>query len=120
MKTPTVWIIKEQMLRGEISPVAMDYSPAMEFGDIQFVTQFDMPLYNKSQVQGSWDRDVAVFVEKYDPEQDFVVCTGQPMAIFAVGHSLGIAQKAPRFLVWRREEGKYRVVNFAPLPPVVV
>ncbi len=111
-KTPTVWIIKEQMVRGEIHPIPMDYSAAMEYGDLEFITRHDMPMYPKSSVQEQWNRDVANFSIKYNPETDFVVTTGQPMAIFAVGWVLGSMGKSPRFLVWRREENRYRVVEF--------
>lgn len=112
MKTPTVWIIKEQMIRGEIHPIPMDYTPAMQFGDIEFITKHDMPMYGKSQVQEFWNRDVVDFVKKYDPLDDYIITTGQPMAICAVGFALGQAGKCPRFLVWKREEGRYRAVNF--------
>lgn len=111
-ENPTVWIIKEQMLRGEICPIPIDYTPAMEFGDIEFITHHDMPLYGKSSVQEHWNRDVVNFAKKYDPNRDFIITTGQPMAILAVGFVLGQEGKCPRFLVWRREENRYRVVNF--------
>lgn len=112
MSNPIVYIIKEQMIRGEIHPIPMDYSPAMVFGDIEFITHHDMPLYGKSQVQEFWNRDVANFAKKYDEQHDYIICTGQPMAILAVGYALGLEDKCPRFLVWRREENKYRIVNF--------
>ena len=107
-----VWIIKEQVMRGDTGPIVMDYSAAMEFGELEFITSHDMPLYGKSAVQDIWNKDVHRFVREYDPLHDYVVTTGQPAAIFGVGWALGAAQKPPRFLVWRREEGRYRVVNF--------
>jgi len=107
-----VWIIKEQTIRGDTGPIVMDYSAAMEFGELEFITNHDMPLYGRSSVQDMWNKDVHRFVREYDPATDFVVTTGQPTAIFATGWALGAAQKAPRFLVWRREENRYRVVNF--------
>lgn len=112
MKTPQVYVIKEQMTRGEIGPVPMDYSKAMEYGDLRFITTHDMPLYGRSSVQEQWNRDVMEFVDNYDPLRDFVITTGQPMAIFSVGYAMGRAGKTPRFLVWRREENRYRIVNF--------
>lgn len=114
MKNPKVWIIKEQMIRGETSPIPMDYSAAMEFGDLEFITHHDMPLYGKSSVQETWNRDVQEFVHQYDAIRDFVITTGQPMAIMCVGFAMGRASKIPRFLVWRREENRYRIVNFDP------
>lgn len=107
-----VWIIKEQVIRGNTGPIVMDYSAAMQFGELEFITTHDMPLYGRSSVLDMWNEDVQRFVEQYDEFEDYVVTTGQPTAIFAVGWALGVAQKTPRFLVWRREEGKYRVVNF--------
>ena len=111
MKRPTVWIIKEQSVRSSTGSEAMDYSPAMAYGEIEFITHQDMPLYPRSSVQMNWDLDVAVFVRQYDPLTDFIITTGSPTAIFAVGHQLGLAGKAPRYLVWRREENRYRVLD---------
>ena len=111
-KTPTVWVIKEQVIRGDTGPVVMNYSAAMEFGELEFITTHDIPLYGKSWVQDSWNKDVHDFVTDYNESTDFIVTTGQPTAIFVVGWVLGAAHKTPRFLVWRREENRYRVVNF--------
>lgn len=111
MKSPTVWVIKEQSVRNSTGSEAMDYSPAMTYGEIQFITSHDMPLHPRSSTQLNWDLDVASFVRNYDPATDFIVTTGQPTAIFAVGHRLGAAGKAPRYLVWRREENRYRVLD---------
>jgi len=92
----------------------MDFSPAMEFGDLEFITVHDIPLYGKGVVMDQWNEDVASFVEKYDPMRDFIVTTGQPLAIFMVGYALAMSKKRPRFLVWRREENRYKVVNLDP------
>jgi hypothetical protein len=112
----TVWIIKEQVRRGDTGPMVMDYSPAMEYGELEFITRHDMPLYGRSSVQDVWNDDVIRFVKEYDEANDYIVATGQPSAIFAVGWALGMAGKTPRFLVWRREENRYRVVNFDGSP----
>ena len=107
-----VWIVKEQVIRGDTGPIVMDYSAAMEYGGLEFITTHDMPLYGRSSVQDMWNQDVQRFAQEYDELNDYVVTTGQPTAIFAVGWALGAAGKTPRFLVWRREENRYRVVNF--------
>lgn len=111
----TVWVIKEQMLRGgDTGPAPMNFTPAMEWGDIEFVTRHDIPLYGRGSVQEQWNQDVQDFVAKYQPMHDYVICTGQPMAICAIGFALGQKGKTPRFLVWRREENRYRAVNLDP------
>ena len=114
MKRPVVWIVKEQSVRNSTGSEAMDYSPAMAYGEIQFITHNDMPLYPRSSIQMNWDLDVASFVQNYDPMTDFIITTGQPTAIFAVGYQLGLAEKTPRYLVWRREENRYRVLDNSP------
>lgn len=109
MLKPTVWVIKEQVSQGN----AMDYSPAMFYGDIKFVTRSDIPLHPRSSVQLTWDNDVKTFVNEYNEDTDFIVATGQPTAIFAVGHALGLADKSPRYLVWRREDNRYKVLDLS-------
>jgi len=110
--TPTVFVVKEQVMRGELGPTPMDYSPAMQFGDLVFITTHDMPMYGNSNVMASWKKSVQEFAEAYNPEIDLIITTGQPTAIFGVGWALGRVGKIPRFLVWRREENRYRVANF--------
>ena len=109
---PTVFIIKEQARRTDTGNEPMDYSPAMVYGDIEFVTKTDLPSYPNSSIQVNWNDAVADFVNKYDSERDLIITTGQPTAIFAVGHALGLAGKSPRFLMWRREENRYRVLDY--------
>lgn len=109
MKKPTVWVVKEQMSQGNV----MDYSPAMYYGDIEFITHADIPLHPRSSVQLTWDRDVAKFVTEYNEDADFIIATGQPTAIFAVGHALGLAGKSPRYLVWRREDNRYKALDLS-------
>ena len=109
---PKIFIVKEQMIRGETGPIPMDYTPAMEYGDIEFITTHDLPMYGRSSVLDAWMEDVARFCRIYDPAHDFIVTTGQPMAIFMIGWMLARFNKTPHFLVWRREENRYRAVHF--------
>jgi len=111
MNKPIVWACKEQVTRGALGPVAMDYSPAEGYGELRFITRTDLPFHGDSTIRNVWCDDVQTFVEQYNPETDYVITTGQPAAIFAMGFALGRANKTPRFLVWRREDNCYRVLN---------
>lgn len=111
---PKVWVVKEQVLRNATGASAMDYSPAMFYGDIEFITRNDMPLHPNSSIRTVFEDDVKKFVDSYDPSRDFIITTGQPTAIFAVGYALGKSGKPPRYLVWRREENRYRVLDSQP------
>jgi len=110
---PTVFVVKEQLRRNATGSEPMDLSPAMAYGDIEFITRSDMPLYPNSSIQSAWTEDVQKFAAKYDQKADFIIAIGQPTAIFAVGHALGLLAKTPRFLVWRREDNQYRVLETA-------
>ena len=111
MNTPKVWIVKEQMRRTEIGTEPMDYSAASPYGEICFITRHDMPAYPKSSVAMQWYKDVKEFTQRYDASRDFIVATGQPTAIFNLGWLLGMAGKLPRYLIWRREDNRYQVVD---------
>lgn len=111
MSKSTVWACKEQVTRTSIGATAMDYTPAEAYGELKFITRTDLPGHADSSVRRVWEDDVASFVEQYDPETDYIITTGQPAAIFAMGWALGRVQKTPRFLVWRREDNHYRVLN---------
>jgi hypothetical protein len=106
-KRPTVWVLKEQMRSAEHAARTMDYTPAMKFGDLRFVTEFDPPLHPHSTVYANWERAVSDFCHEFDETRDFIICTGQPTAIFMIGFHLANWGKKPQFLVWRRQDGQY-------------
>lgn len=111
MREPIVWACKEQVTRSAVGPIAMDYSPAEGYGELRFITRTDMPMHASATIREVWEEDVAVFVAQYDPATDYIITTGQPTAIFAIGWALGKAGKTPRFLVWRREDNHYRILD---------
>lgn len=113
MNKSTVWACKEQVTRNGVGVAAMDYSPAECYGQLKFITRTDLPLHAESTIRDVWADDVQAFVEQYNPETDYIITTGQPTAIFAMGFALGRVNKVPRFLVWRREDNHYRVLNLS-------
>lgn len=114
-RKPIVWVIKEQVRRGVTGPEPMDYTPAMRYGDIEFITQYDLPLHPNGSLAANWWQAVKDFTHSFDPKQDFIVATGQPMAMVLIGYVLGVMRVEPTFLVWRREENKY-----IPYTPAVI
>lgn len=91
----------------------MDYTPAYQYGDVRFITESDLPLHRDSTVAKNWLMDVLKFAKEFDVETDYIVLTGQPLAIYMVGALLAGLDKCPKILVWRREQGQY--VVFDPL-----
>lgn len=111
MSKPTVWACKEQVTRNAVGVSAMDYSPAEAYGELKFITRTDLPFHADSTIRTVWEDDVNKFITEYNPNTDYIITTGQPAAIFAMGYALGRVNKMPRFLVWRREDNAYRVLN---------
>lgn len=107
MSRPSVWVIKEQVRRQDVGSVPIDYTPAMKYGDVQFITEFDLPTHPSSTVAKRWHEAVRNFLHKYDESADWIILTGAPLSIFMVGALIGAANVAPRILVWRREQGAY-------------
>jgi hypothetical protein len=105
-KRPTVWVLKEQM-RGGDTRAPFDYTPAYKFGDLQFVTDFDLPIHGGSSLAREWHKNVDHCIGKMDAERDFVILTGQPLAMFTFGMKLTFSNTFPRVLVWRREQNEY-------------
>jgi hypothetical protein len=109
-RRPTVWVLKEQMVSG--SP--MDYSAAYEYGDVEFITDFDPPVgRTRSTIGAQWRQAVLRFIDSVDSENDYIILTGAPLAIFMCGLIMAQAGIMLKILVWRREQGKY--VVFDPL-----
>jgi hypothetical protein len=102
-----VFIVKEQVRRDATGPVPMDYTPAFKYGDVEFITSFDLPLHQNGTLTGVWMKDVRKFLQRFDPENDWIVLTGSPLAIFIVGLLMGRSEKIPRILVWKREIDQY-------------
>lgn len=109
---PKVWAIKEQVKTTSAGAVPMDYSAAYEYGDLEFITDMDPPLH-PGTVRLEWERQVLRFLKVFDPDRDYVILTGSPLAIFLVGQLLGGIEhlRRPRVLVWRREQSRYVVFN---------
>lgn len=107
-RKPIVWVLKEQVMSTPNGPVPMDYTAAMRFGEIQFITEYDPPAHPGSSLREQFDRSLEKFVGTFDPQNDFIVPTGSPLAIVSLGRVLGRRFTAPfRVLVWRREQQRY-------------
>lgn len=103
---PKVWVVKEQVRSTGNGPVPVDYTAAYQYGDVEFITEFDLPPRNGS-LSDEWYKQVLRFVDAYDAKRDHIVLTGSPLAIFLVGFIMGSLRVEPRLLIWRREHNIY-------------
>lgn len=87
----------------------MDYTPAYKYGNIEFITNFDPPLVIRgSTVSHQWYSKMMAVIAKFDPEEDYLILTGSPLAIFMAGVLFAkLGSAPPKVLVWRRESNSY-------------
>jgi hypothetical protein len=111
MNRPKVWVLKEQVKQGTNGPVPIDYSPAYKFGDVQFITDFDLPARTNGTIVEQWVQKVSRCIDQMDTSRDYILLTGAPLAMFIFGLFCSMANIAPRILVWRREQGEYVVFD---------
>lgn len=102
---PTVWVLKEQLRGGDARQV-FDYTPAYKFGDIKFITDFDLPIHPGSSLAREWHKNVDWAIGQMDAS-DYLVLTGQPLAIYTLGAKMEAAGVSLEILVWRREQNEY-------------
>lgn len=108
---PIVWVLKEQVKSSASGITPMDYTAALKFGDLQFMTDFDIPLHHSSSVADEWFKAISRVVKVFDQERDYIILTGQPLAMFICGQMFQSAGIRPRILVWRRQQEMYVVYN---------
>jgi hypothetical protein len=105
---PTVWVVKEQVVRGATGPTPMDYTPAYKYGDVKFITDHDFPITRgPSGLKEAWHRKVRQFLYSMNSEHDYLVLTGSPFSIFLIGFVCAMCERAPKVLIWRRESNEY-------------
>lgn len=109
---PTVWVVKEQVMRGPTGPVPMDYTAAYEYGDVEFITETDFPTTRgPSALKLHWHERVKAVMHEMSND-DFIVLTGGPLSIFLIGFVLGVfGELTPTLLIWNREQSKYVPVS---------
>ena len=115
MGQPKVWVIKEQSRRRDVGSAVMDYTPAMEFGELRFITEFDLPLHPRSTIAAEWAKNVNKFMTDFDPSVDSIILTGHTLSIFLIGMIMSIAHPGapPKVLIWKGDQGRYILFDSA-------
>lgn len=111
MKTPTVYVVQDNGNK--------NLTPAMGFGTIKVLANRDLPCFGDNTHAL---RRVREGLKDYDPETDFIILTGDPLLILAVGGFITEAHGKVRCLKWDRQNEKYLFVemqlgrNLNPMP----
>ena len=117
MKRGVVWVLQESIIPGS-NGVPMDYSAAERFGDVQFVLTVEPSKHDNSTINEHVAAELARMAMLYREDEDHIVLTGSPIAIFMAGAALAAAGKAPRALVWNRKTASYHPATLPTAAPV--
>ena len=90
-----IWVVQEGK---------NDYSPAEEYGEVNFVTKADLRPINGSQNE-QVEHDIKKFLASYVPMADFILPSGNPMVVVLLVMSLPFGHH--RFLKWDKRRGIY-------------
>lgn len=109
-KRGTVWVLQESIIPGS-NGVPMDYSAAERYGDVQFVLTVEPSKHDGSTINEHVAEELARMAMLYRENEDYIVLTGSPVAIFMAGAAIAAAGKAARMLVWNRKTAVYRPIS---------
>lgn len=88
----------------------VDYSPAKQFGRLEFLTIMDFSPEENSMNNQVLIQEVRAKLRDYDPEQDFVVITGSPTVTAVVFMILRERQHKVNILRWSNRDYSYTPV----------
>jgi hypothetical protein len=92
-----VWVLQENRHN--------DYAPAQEWGEVEFITKNDLTPFNKSASTINFMYDLGIFLSKYVPGVDFIIPTGNPIAMIKMGMELPVGEH--KFLKWDQRRNTY-------------
>lgn len=107
-KKPTVWVTQQGM---------NDYSPAEEFGEVEFITDRDWVKMEGAKVNNWICQDVKKFATMYVAGVDYIITAGNPI-VSALVISFIVSQNPlvlHNYLKWDGRRGIYIPHQIGPL-----
>lgn len=110
MTRPTVWVVKNHVMKSTGGSRPMDYSAAEAYGDIKFITDQEVPINRKwasAECMAKIQQDFEAFCRELKPS-DFLILTGSPYLFYLLAAALAeYGHLFPNLLAWRREDSEY-------------
>lgn len=102
----TVYVVQENP--------RMDYAPAEAYGDVVFMTADEYSPVASSLRNADIIHDVCRHMDKFEPANDHLVLTGNPVIMGYAFHKAFQKAGAVKCLQWDRHRSEYREVIFCP------
>lgn len=94
--------------------INLDYSDAERYGEIYFGTQFEYSPIKNSARNGVLLKDIDKAVALFNPEEDYLLLTGNPLVIGYCVHELMKKSPELRVLRYSRNDRRYTEMVFNP------
>lgn len=105
---PVVYILRESFIRyGAEAQRPLDYTPALDFGQIEFVTNSEPSVSPGSRFNEDLVSDLRTFAAKYRPEIDYIVPSGATTMVLLAGMLLGQRHRRVQVLHWHNARRAY-------------
>lgn len=100
---PKVWVVQEGH---------NDYSPAEQFGEVNFITKSDLRNMEGSEQNRELLGDVRSFLSNYIAGVDYIIPVGNPMVNALI--SMCLSSTDHKFLKWDGRRATYILFNLNP------
>lgn len=107
MRNSRVYVVQENQ--------NLDYTDAERFGEVVFLTNMEYRPMASSKNNVDLLNQIDDGLSKFDPEQDYVILTGNPITLGYAFHRLlsNVGDGTPvAILRWVPQDGRYKPVQF--------
>lgn len=101
-KKATVWITQENN---------KNYSQAKNYGEPTFVTSFEYSSIANSKINSYILKDIDAMANKFNPETDYLLFTGDPVIIALCVHALLAIHGSVNVLKWQNQDKIYNSIK---------
>lgn len=101
-KNATVWITQENN---------KNYSQAKNYGTPTFVTSFEYSSIANSKINSYILKDIDAMANKFNPETDYLLFTGDPVIIALCVHALLAIHGSVNVLKWQNQDKIYNSIK---------
>jgi hypothetical protein len=101
-KQSTVWITQENN---------KNYSQAKNYGEPTFVTSFEYSSIANSKINSYILKDIDAMANKFNPETDYLLFTGDPVIIALCVHALLAIHGSVNVLKWQNQDKIYNSIK---------
>jgi len=101
-KNATVWITQENN---------KNYSQAKNYGNPTFVTSFEYSSIANSKINSYILKDIDAMANKFNPETDYLLFTGDPVIIALCVHALLAIHGSVNVLKWQNQDKIYNSIK---------